>query len=214
MRIAGVDEAGRGCVIGPMVVAGILFSSEALERISSLGNLDSKRFSRKKRERMLEIIEGVAAGSFAIFISPKEIDLSSLTELEIKATAMILCELDPDIAYLDLPVPSSGRGSVSYCDAIRRELRKIGSEKSLEIIGENKADSKYPVVGAASILAKVIRDREIEALKKIYGDFGSGYPGDRKTIEFLKDWLSRKGGLPDCVRMRWKTVRARSFISV
>lgn len=213
VRIAGVDEAGRGCVIGPMVVAGILISKEGIERILSLGNLDSKRFSRKGRERMLEIIEEIAMSSSVILISPREIDLSSLTKLEIRATARILCELDPDVAYLDLPVPSSGRGSVTYCDAIREELRKIRPEKSLEIIGENKADSRYPVVGAASILAKVTRDREIERLKEIYGDFGSGYPGDRRTIEFLKDWLSRNGELPDCVRMRWRTIRIQRIVS-
>ena len=74
-----------------------------------------------------------------------------------------------------------------------------------EIISEHKADDKYVEVGAASILAKVMRDREIEKLKEIYGEIGSGYPADELTKKFIQK-ASRENNFPECVRLSWNTV--------
>jgi ribonuclease HII len=214
MRIAGIDEAGRGSVIGPLVVAGVLFDEEGLKRLRAIceglgdkgirdvngigGNLDSKRFSKRKRESILFDILNAAILTSVVLIQPFEIDAYSLFFLEAEAMKRILSELEPDLCFVD--VPTHPKLIHVFCDGIR-------TKKDMRIIGENKADMKFSVVGAASILAKVRRDWEIEKLKEIYGDFGSGYPGDKKTISFLKDWISRNKGYPDCVRKRWGTIR-------
>jgi len=72
-------------------------------------------------------------------------------------------------------------------------------------VAENFADRKYPVVSAASIIAKVERDKEIKKLHKKYGFFGSGYTSDERTIRFLKDWIKKNKEFPDIVRKTWVT---------
>jgi len=101
-----------------------------------------------------------------------------------------------------LDVPVRGSGIYKYNNTIRDILDTFFKEGSPDIIGENKADDTYPVVSAASIIAKVTRDKEIIKLHKTYGNFGSGYPSDPKTRHFLSHF---KNHYPDIVRKKWST---------
>jgi len=198
--ILGIDEAGRGPVIGPLVIAGVLIDSLKLEELSRLGAKDSKRLTRTQRALLAPKIAKLARKIHTISISPQELE-GSMSELELAATAQLICQLRPHRVYLDAPVPP--RGISSYV----RELRRHLGGTRVEIIAENRADARYLIVAAASILAKVERDRAIEKLRERYGDFGWGYPSERKTRRFLKDWYASHREFPPCVRRRWLTAR-------
>jgi len=200
MRILGIDEAGRGCVIGPLVIAGVLVDEKGTKELRKLGVLDSKRFSPQKREELLLVIKSIALKITTRIIQSWEIDESNLNLIELENTAHIISELNPDEVYFD--VPTHPKGVRSYCKSL-----SLLVSSSVKLRGENEADKKYPIVGAASIVAKVERDRRIEELKKEYGDFGSGYPSDEKTQGFIKRWYEEKGELPDIVRKKWKSVQ-------
>lgn len=200
--ILGVDEAGRGCVIGPLVICGVLASEETIERFQEIGVRDSKQLSRKKREQLGSKIASLAEDFLLIKISPGEIDRClwrhGLNSLEAAKTAEIISRLKPAIAYIDAP----GKGARGYTRLINSAIHV-----RTQIIAENFADRNYPVVSAASILAKVHRDAVIQELHIKYGDFGSGYPSDKKTRGFLTQYYHREGKFPDIVRTGWATVR-------
>jgi len=204
--IAGVDEAGRGCVIGPLVVAGVLVAEENLHVLSRLGVKDSKLLSPKKREALFAEIEGLADKRQVVKLSPSEIDraveskrkLHKLNRLEAQAMAQVINVLKPDEAYVDA------------ADVVEERFKhhiQEGLTVKAKITSRHKADKIYPVVSAASIVAKVERDREIAALRVTYGDFGSGYLTDKKTMLFLKRWLQTHAEYPSCVRKSWKPAR-------
>lgn len=204
--VAGVDEAGRGCVIGPLIVAGVAMEEGRIERLGLLGVRDSKLLSPKKRERLWCEIESIAS-SYAYFeIPPHAIDrvvergvkLRRLNYLEALAMARVIDELRPDRVYVD----SSDVDPSRLANQILRVIRWRP-----QIFCEHNADKVHPIVSAASILAKVRRDRIIEELRRSHGDFGSGYPSDRRTIEFLKKTLVEDGELPPFIRRSWKTVK-------
>ena len=206
MWIAGVDEAGRGCVIGPLVVAGVLVAEENLHVLSRLGVKDSKLLSPKKREALFAEIEGLADKRQVVKLSPSEIDraveskrkLHKLNRLEAQAMAQVINVLKPDEAYVDA------------ADVVEERFKhhiQEGLTVKAKITSRHKADKIYPVVSAASIVAKVERDREIAALRVTYGDFGSGYLTDKKTMLFLKRWLQTHAEYPSCVRKSWKPAR-------
>ncbi|MEM1997212.1 MAG: ribonuclease HII [Candidatus Bathyarchaeia archaeon] len=206
MLICGVDDAGRGPVIGPLVIAGILVDENGLEGLIRLGVRDSKTLSPKRREHLAREILKVVRDCRVVKVPPSEIDhvvssgrrLNRLNRLEARVMASIIRDLKPDIAYVDAS------------DILPERFKQHILEEipfNVEIVSEHKADKKYPVVSAASILAKVERDREIENLKREYGDFGSGYAADPKTIRFLEDWVERCGSYPDFVRKTWKPAK-------
>ncbi|MBS7607370.1 ribonuclease HII [Candidatus Bathyarchaeota archaeon] len=206
MRICGVDDAGRGPVIGPLVIAGILVDERGLNDLVRLGVKDSKLLSPKRREYLAGEILRIVGDYRIVKVPPSEIDhvvkhggrLNRLNRLEAHVMASIIRELKPDIAYVD----ASDIFPERFKQHIAEEL-----PFTIEIVSEHKADKIYPVVSAASIIAKVERDREIENLKRIYGDFGSGYAADPKTILFLKRWIEEHGSCPDFARSSWKTVK-------
>lgn len=182
--ICGIDEAGRGPAIGPLVVCGVLIDEEKETLLQQIGARDSKTLAPGRREKLFAQIGGIAKDVHLRILSPKEIDAavfakdSSLNQLETAAMAAIIKALKPDKAYIDCPSNNIGGWTA--------ELREMLDFVPKEIIAENKADALYPVVSAASIMAKVTRDRAIEALKRAYNvDFGSGYPADPKTKAFL-----------------------------
>ncbi len=189
MIVCGIDEAGRGPVIGPMVMAGAAFDEKGESKLRSLNIKDSKLLPRQKREYLFNKILPIAICFKIISISPAVIDehirsgKSSLNLLEAETTAEILNELRKkntiNKAIIDLPDKNKER----YLTYIKKGL----ADKSILLVAEHKADYNYVVVGAASILAKVVRDRYIDFLKKKAGeDFGSGYMSDEKTRAFLK----------------------------
>jgi ribonuclease HII len=200
-RIAGVDEAGRGPVIGPMVIAGIVIEDGQIDALVEWGVRDSKQLSPRKRESLAQILRRIALQIDILEISPQEIDSKrrsklSLNMLEAQWMAQILQRLQWNIAYVDAADVNAERFG-------RIIQAKLTSKQP--IVSEHGADETYPVVSAASILAKVRRDQRIAELHKSFGDFGSGYPNDPKTRRFLKDWLTKHGSFPDIVRHTWET---------
>ncbi|MEK7565352.1 MAG: ribonuclease HII [Patescibacteria group bacterium] len=200
--VLGIDEAGKGCVIGPLFLGGFLISEEdyLIDKLNSLGITDSKLLVAKKRESIAKEIKKIAHGYKVIKISPADIDKYSINELEIKHSANLINHFLPHRTYLDVPV--AGAGIKKYCSAIN--LFCLG--KNNKIIGANKMDSTNIAVAAASILAKSEREKYVKILKKTYGDFGSGYPSDPKTIRWLANWKKTKGEWPPIVRRKWSTI--------
>ncbi|MDI6847369.1 MAG: ribonuclease HII [Candidatus Bathyarchaeia archaeon] len=206
MLIAGVDDAGRGCVIGPLVIAGILMKEEDLPKLAQLGVKDSKVLSPRKRETLAVEIKQIAKKHSVIKLSPKEIDkvvqtgrkLHKLNRLEAQTMAKVIEMLKPEIAYVD--------ASDVLEERFKQHILECMSFK-VEIISEHKADRKYPIVSAASIIAKVEREKEIAELKEKHGDFGCGYPTDPKTVSFLQQCLEKSGEYPDFIRKSWKPAK-------
>lgn len=179
--IVGIDDAGRGPVIGPLVIAGVMVDEKDEEKLKSIGAKDSKMLSPLQRERLYDTIVEIAKKYKAIIISPQQVDNAvaehKLNYLEADASIEIINEFKPDTAILDCP-SNNTKAFNAYVEE---------RAKGPKIISEHKADATYPVVSAASIIAKVTRDREIEKLKRKFRvNFGSGYPSDPRTVEFLK----------------------------
>jgi len=209
MLVAGVDEAGRGCVIGPLVVAGIVVLEENLQLLLELGVNDSKKLSAKKRESLYPEILRLVKSHHVIKVPPYLIDravnstrtLYKLNHLEAHTMAKVIQELEPDKAFVDAADVVPQR----FGDYIKVYL---GRPQQPIIVSEHKADKNYGVVAAASIIAKVERDGEIERLQEKYGDFGSGYLGDKRTLSLLRRLLSEgRGVYPSCVRKSWEPAR-------
>lgn len=202
--IGGIDEAGRGPVIGPMVIAGYFIPEEKLIWLSEMILRDSKGYSPCKRERLFRILLSEKDSKIAIItISPSIIDiwvskLDGLNEMEAYFISQLIRKIKPRRAYID--------SCDNDPDKFKRRLNLYLYNYSTSIITEVNADKIYPIVRAASIIAKVIRDNHIEYLKQIYGDIGSGYPSDNRTIKFIKNWIKKSNYLPPIVRRSWKTI--------
>jgi len=206
MLVAGVDDAGRGSVIGSLVIAGVLMKDTDLPKLVQLGVKDSKLLSPRRRETLAPAIERIVLKCRVTKLKPKDIDkvvqtgrkLHKLNRLEAQAMAKIIQLLTPDVAYVDAS------------DVLEERFEQHISEllpAKVKIVSKHKADRKYPIVSAASIIAKVERDKEIAELKEKYGDFGSGYPSDPKTISFLRQCLQKSENYPDFVRKSWKPAK-------
>lgn len=202
MLIAGVDDAGRGSVIGPLVIAGVMAKEEHLSKLAGIGVKDSKLLTPHRREVLAPEIRRIVVDYAIEKLTPRQIDdivlngrkLHKLNWLEAQAMAKVIQRLKPDKAYVDASDILEDRFGHDILDCLPIKI---------PIVSEHRADQTYPIVSAASIIAKVERDREIAELAKTYGDFGSGYPSDPRTIDFLRKCVA-KGGYPDFVRVSWK----------
>jgi ribonuclease HII len=188
MKILGIDEAGRGPVIGPMVMAGVLLEEKNETLFKNLGVKDSKQLTPNAREALFEKIKGIALDYDIIIIHPEEIDETlnsentNLNNLEAIKSAMITNKIYARSKFDKVILDCPSNNIEKYKDYFQAFLKQ-----DIEIVAEHKADSTYIIVSAASILAKVTRDRLIEDLKIKYKvDFGSGYPSDPMTIAFVK----------------------------
>ena len=200
MKILGIDEAGRGCVLGDLFVGGYCCTEEQLAEIKEAGATDSKKISPKKRVRILEALKQIGSGE-VIQITPQQIDDGNINTLEEEAFATLILRHKPDRVYIDAPAHPKA------IPAFQKRLcqRILQANHTLpEFIIEPKADLNYPIVGAASIFAKVLRDQSIETL----GEVGSGYPSDPKTRNWIKGFFERGEDLPSSVRKRWGTIEA------
>jgi ribonuclease HII len=201
----GIDDAGRGPVIGPMILAGVLINSEEENKLVEIGVKDSKLLSPSKRNMIGDILKNKF--QFAIQeASPEEIDSSTnLNNLEAQKMAMVINELAQKVSgkievFVDCPSINE-LGWKSYLEIF------IVDRERIEIKAEHKADAIYPVVSAASIIAKEKREEEVRNLKKEIGkDFGSGYPADPKTKEFLEKNLGDPI-VDKIIRHSWSTVK-------
>jgi ribonuclease HII len=206
MLVAGVDDAGRGPIIGPLVIAGVLLEEKEMSKLKLLGVKDSKMLSPRRREQLVVGIKELVLKHCVESLSPEEIDrvvetgrkLHRLNRLEANTMAKVIEHLKPDIAYVD--------ASDVLADRFKEHIvEKLAFE--VKIVSEHKADIKYPIVSAASIIAKVERDRAIQELSDKYGEIGSGYVTDPKTIGFLEKWLATHGSYPRFVRKSWKPAK-------
>jgi ribonuclease HII len=201
VTILGIDEAGRGSVIGPLVVAGVMIDEKDHEALRNIGVKDSKMLSPEKREELYPLIKKMAKDYVFLKISAKEIDelmkVKNLNLIEADRMAKIIKAMKADRAYIDTPQVST--------DKFKAVLMAL-TKTQTKLITENKADVTYPVCSAASIIAKVERDREVEAIKKIVGfDFGVGYSHDARSIAFIEKFLNDKK-CSQFIRHSWATV--------
>lgn len=211
MRVCGVDDAGRGAVIGPLVIAGVVIDFKEVSRLERLGVKDSKLLSPAKRWKLAPEIKRVVENHHVVQLSPAEIDrvvetgkkLNRLNRLEARAMAKVITVLRPDVAYVDAS------------DVLPERFGQHIAEEvpfNVKVISEHKADKTYPVVSAASIVAKVERDNAIDELKEKHGDLGSGYTSDPRTIRFLEGWIKAHGSFPNFVRKSWKPAKKLAAI--
>ena len=205
--LCGIDEAGRGPVIGPLVICGVLIQEEDEPSLKSIGVKDSKLITPEKRSEIYEILKEKVKYKLLI-ISPQEIDEAlqsneiNLNWLEAIKSVEIINFLKPEKAILDCP----SNNIKAYTNYLKARVE----DKSIELISEHKADFNHLIVGAASILAKVTRDREIERLKKKIGiDFGSGYPSDPVTRDFL---IKNYKKYPEIFRKEWASYKEAANI--
>ena len=201
MNICGVDDSGRGSLIGPLVIAGVILKRSKIKKLSSMGIRDSKKLSRPTREKLYKKIIEFADNYYVAKIYPKTIDQSvskhKLNLLEARYMAKVISKLKPNISYVD----SCDVNPTRYGKQINR-MAKRGKIRSY-----HHADSRFVIVSAASIIAKVNRDKSIARLRKKH-DLGSGYPSDPKTINFVSDYISDGKAIPSFVRKSWKPVQA------
>lgn len=207
MLILGIDDAGRGPIIGPMIMAGVLINSKDEQKLKSLGVKDSKQVIQKKREILAEEIKKIAVSYDISIIPSDEIDGRganglNLNNLEAVKAALIINKLNKTNEKIEVIIDCPSVNITKWETYLKGYVEKI---KNLNFFVEHKADVNHVACSAASILAKVTREKEIEKIKKKIGrDFGSGYPSDPVTKKFLAEHGKkyRKDGI---IRETWQT---------
>jgi ribonuclease HII len=203
--IMGIDEAGRGALLGPLVVAGVVVDEEGEKALKKMGVKDSKKLTPKRREELAPKIEAVAKSVLVMRVQPCRIDKLrsegiNLDKIEAIKMAEIISMSDADSVYVD-----------SLTNNPKKFMRLIMENmngKNPEMNVENYADETYPVVSAASIIAKVERDASIKEIKdKVKVDFGVGYSHDERTVNYVKKLIQTRKPLPSFVRQSWITTQ-------
>ena len=195
----------KGPVIGPLVIAGVLFEDDS--ELIKHDIRDSKKIAPKRREYLSEIIKKIAINYEILAISASDIDdmrkVMTINEIEVNAFSKVIDKLRPDVCYVDAADVNEKRFGKNI-------LSRLSFKPKM--ISKHKADDTYPIVGAASILAKTSRDGIVHKIaldleKKLNLSLGSGYPADPITKKFLKTWVETYGELPPHVRHSWKTAQ-------
>ncbi len=200
MDILGIDEAGRGSVLGPMVIAGVIVPEKMEKVLERMGVKDSKRLTPNRRTILSRKLKKMFEYEIVV-ITAREIDEMradgiNLNEIEKNAMESILIKMNPEKAIVDAVDVKAQRFQNNLC-----------KDTGVNVIAEHKADDKYIEVSAASIIAKAERDNQIAQINKEFiksGGIGSGYPSDPKTKEFLTHYTYDE--MPDFVRRSWATV--------
>ena len=200
MDILGIDEAGRGSVLGPMVIADVVIPEKMEKVLSRMGVKDSKKLTPNRRTILSRKLKKMFEYDM-IVISAREIDDMraegiNLNEIEKKAMEELILRLKPQKAIVDAVDVKAER--------FQENLR---NDTGFDVIAEHKADDKFIQVAAASIIAKAERDAQIEEINKEFirqGGIGSGYPSDPTTKKFLSNYTYDE--MPDFVRKSWNTV--------
>jgi ribonuclease HII len=200
--VGGVDEAGRGSIIGPLVVAGIGIRESKIALLHKMGIKDSKTLSPKARARLFGEIMKVVDSVCIHKIDPVEVDgsvsLRGLNRLEAKIMASVINTIGADEVYVDC------------CDVNPqryREYMECHLTCKPKLHSMHHADAINMVVSAASIIAKITRDEEIQHIRSKYGSIGSGYPSDERTMSFIREWVAKNGSAPEFTRKSWKPLR-------
>jgi ribonuclease HII len=201
--VGGVDEAGRGSIIGPLVVAGISFKKSAVSELHKIGVKDSKALTSKSRISLYAQLREMATSICVYKINCNVIDdnvyLKRLNKLEAKMMARVINNLDADEVYVDSCDVNPDR----YEHCIRSYLPAVNPK----LHSMHHADRINTVVSAASIVAKITRDKEIEKIRKTHSNIGSGYPCDNKTMGFIREWILKYKYPPSFARKSWRPLR-------
>lgn len=203
MLLGGIDEAGRGSVIGPLVIAGVSLDKENIRILQGEGVLDSKSLTPRTRKNLYPKIILRAKSIFVCKIKPKIIDsyvqLKKLNLLEVRFMTLVSDNLVVDKIIFD--------ACDVNLDRFKRSILENMKNKSVKIYCFHKADQDNTAVAAASIIAKVTRDREISLLETRFGiRIGSGYPSDPITKTFLRDNVQNKV-FKEHIRFTWAPVK-------
>jgi len=205
LMITGVDEAGRGPAIGPLVVAGVTIDDNS--KLVKNKIKDSKKLSPRRRQYLSAKIIKMAVNYELLVIPAKDIDdmrkVMTLNDIEVNAFSKVIKKLNPEICYVDSADVDEERFKQNILNNLTRKP---------DIISKHKADDIYPVVSAASILAKIKRDEIIKDIsfkleRKVGIPMGSGYPADPITVRFLRKWINTFGSFPPEIRHSWKTIK-------
>lgn len=208
--LVGIDEAGRGPVFGPLVVAGV--SGADQEPFRALGVKDSKLLSPKRRKELEPEIRRLAERVVTIVVSADDIDgrrheEENLNAIEVATFGRIAKRLGGTELYLDAADVNAERFGKLVAERVGRR------SPYTKVVSEHRGDTTYPIVSAASVVAKVRRDREVRRLarpleKQLGLPFGSGYSHDETTRQFLESYRATFGVFPAGTRRSWDTVRA------
>ena len=201
--ICGIDEAGRGSLLGPIIVAGVCVTKKSISEMVEKGIKDSKLLSPKKRQVLFGRVISVAESICVCRINIEDIDFhvfrNNLNLLEAEAMAITIRNMKSDKTYVDSCDVNPSR--------YQRTIKSFLKENNTKLVSMHHADRLNVVVSGASIIAKVIRDSEISKIRIKYGDVGSGYPSDKKTIKFVKEWFRQKNEIPPFARKSWKPAK-------
>ncbi|MEN0067153.1 MAG: ribonuclease HII [Myxococcota bacterium] len=197
----GIDEAGRGCVLGDLVIAAFVCDDPDDHDLRDAGATDSKALSPARRVAARTALVELGQ-AHVVHVTPRQIDAENLNRLEEAAIIELIKSTRPDVVYLD------ALGHPRTLPALEKRLHdQLPADlKHIDWTIEPKADANYPVVGAASIFAKTARDEALQALVDAFGPLGSGYPGDPRTKEWLVEWSRTGAPWPAFVRTRWATI--------
>lgn len=200
MDVLGIDEAGRGSVLGPLVIAGVIVPEKMDIVLERMGVKDSKRLTPNRRTILSRKLKKMFEYDLVV-ISAQDIDNMradgiNLNEIERIGMEKILSNLNPEKAIVD-----------AVDIKAERFQNKLANDTRVNVVAEHKADDNYIEVSAASIIAKQERDAHIAEINKDYikmGGIGSGYPSDPITKKFLTNFTYDE--MPDFVRKSWATV--------
>ncbi len=185
--------------MGPLVVGAVWIEDDSI--LTEIGVKDSKKLTAKRRESMYDEIVSRADAWCTVVASAADIDERrnemSLNDVELLMFAEAVNSNPCEEAYADCPDVNEGKFTIRLGNLV----------KDTKVIAKHKADDQYPIVSAASIVAKVTRDRMISDLHKELGNFGSGYPSDHYTMDFISDWMRDNGCPPPHARRSWEPVR-------
>jgi len=207
MLVTGIDEAGRGALIGPLVVAGVTIDKKDEKRLLALGVKDSKKLSPKRREELAKAIEEIARNIVVMRVQPCRIDVMRAKGINLdKIEAMKMAEIIEMCNGSKIYVDSLEYNSAKFKNIVQSFLK----DKNYDLIVENYLDESIPVVSAASIIAKVNRDEAVKEIERKAGQsIGVGYSHDPLTIKFVEKLIkeSKGKGLPPYVRKSWVTTQ-------
>ena len=203
----GIDDAGRGPVIGPMVLSGVLIDKEIEKEFEKFGVKDSKMLTPKRRKVLADIIKKKAISYKILIAFPEEIDSFvgkkvNLNHLEAIKSAELINKINKKLDKIEVAIDCPSPNIKKWKDYLLTHLK---NPKNIQLKVEHKADKNHLSCSAASILAKTTRDKEIDKIKKKIGiDFGSGYSSDPITIDFIKKH-SKKYKDKGFIRKSWQT---------
>jgi ribonuclease HII len=207
--IGGVDEAGRGSIIGPLVVAGISIRKSKISKLRQIGVKDSKMLSPKARANLFNLVMDMADSLCINIINCAMVDysvfLNRLNKLEAETMASVINSIQADKVYID----SCDVNPCRFKDYIesRLLLSSLSSSSKPKLYSMHHADSLNIVVSAASIVAKIVRDKQIQEIRNTHHNIGSGYPSDWKTMLFIRGWVSKYRCAPHFARKSWSPLK-------